>query len=63
MHMLNVISKKTRPSSRDAILGESHMKENIRLYAMDSHQIRSLTDKSTTVQQFTLRYIPLIEVN
>jgi len=44
-------------------LGESHIKENTRLYAMHSHQAQSLTSKSTTVQQLTLRYIPLIEVN
>jgi len=63
MHMLNAISKRTRPSSRDAILDESHMKESTRLYAMNSHQAQGLTCKSTTVQQLTSRYVPLIEVN
>jgi len=63
MHMLNVISKRTRPSSRDAILDEPHMKESMRLYAMNSQQAQSLTGKSTTVQQLTPRYVPLIEVN
>ena len=61
--MLNAISKRTRPSSRDAILGESHTKEKTRLYAMDSHQAQSLTCKSTTIPQLTPRYIPLIGVN
>ena len=61
--MLNAISKRTRPSSSDAILDESHMKESTRIYTMNSHQAQSLTGKSTTVQQLTPRYIPLIEVN
>jgi len=37
MHMLNVISNKTRPRSRDAIMIESHMKGSMRLYAINSH--------------------------
>jgi len=61
--MLNAISKRTRPSSRDAILDESHMKKNTRLYVMNSHQAQSLTGKSTTVSQLTSRYVPLINVN
>ena len=35
--MLNVISKITKPSSRDAIMDELHMKGSMRLYAMNSH--------------------------
>jgi len=31
MHMLNVISKRTKPSSRDAMMDESHMKGSLRL--------------------------------
>jgi len=61
--MQNAISKKTRPSSSDAILDESHMKESTRLYTVNSHQAQSLTGKSTTFQQLIPRYIPLIEVN
>ena len=38
------------------------MKENTRLYAIDSHQPQNLTSKSTTVQH-TPKYIPFIEVN
>jgi len=63
MHVLNAISKRTRPSSRYAILDESHMKESMRLYAMNSHQAQSLIGKSNTIQQLTSRYVPLIEVN
>jgi len=37
MHMLNAILKRKRPSSRDAILDESHMKTRTRLYAMNSY--------------------------
>jgi len=37
MHMLNAISKRITPSSRDAILDELHMKGSTRLYAMNSH--------------------------
>ena len=33
----NAISKRIRPSSRDAILDESHMKKSTRLYAINSH--------------------------
>jgi len=61
--MLNAISKRTRPSSSDAILDELHMKESTRLYAMNSHQAQSFTGKFTTVQQLTSMYAPLIEVN
>ena len=35
--MLNVISKRAKPSSKDAIFDESDMKGNMRLYAMNSH--------------------------
>jgi len=34
--MLNVISKRTEPSSRDAMMDESHKKGSMRLYAIDS---------------------------
>ena len=61
--MLKAISKRTRPSSRDAILDESHMKGMMRLYAINSHQAQSLTGKSTIVKQPTPRYVPLIKVN
>ena len=43
--MLNVISKKTEPSSRDAMMDESHKKGNMRLYAIDSQKAQSLTGK------------------
>ena len=61
--MLDAILKRTRPSSRDAILVESYMKESTRLYAMSSHQAQSLTSKSTTVKQLTPRYVPFIQAN
>ena len=38
MHMLNVISKRTKPSSRDAMMDESHMKGSMRLYVIDSQE-------------------------
>ena len=50
MHMLNVISKRTKPSSRDAIMDESHMKGSIRLYTMNSQKTQSLTGRTTTVK-------------
>jgi len=34
--MLNVISKKTEPSSKDAMMDKSHKKGSVRLYAKDS---------------------------
>jgi len=37
MHMPNVISKRIRPSSIDAIMDVLHMKGSMRLYAMNSH--------------------------
>jgi len=36
MHMLNVISKRTEPSSRDAMIDESHKKGSVRLYAIEN---------------------------
>jgi len=41
MQMLNVISKRTRPSSRDAMVDESHTKGNVRLYVMNSQGTKS----------------------
>ena len=35
--MLHVISKRTKPSPRDAIMDKAHMKGNMRLYTMNSH--------------------------
>ena len=63
MHMLNVIAKRTIPSSRDAIMDESHMKESMRLYVMNSHYAQNLTGNSTTIQQLTPRHVPLIKVS
>jgi len=37
MHMVNVISKRTRLCFGDAIIDESHMKGSMRLYTMNSH--------------------------
>ena len=36
--MLNVISKRTEPSSKDAMMDELHKKGNVRLYVMDSQE-------------------------
>ena len=41
MQMLNVISKRTRPGSRDAMVDESHTKGNVRLYVMNSQGTKS----------------------
>jgi len=38
MHMLNVISKRTKPSSGGAMMDESHMKGSMRLYVIDSQE-------------------------
>jgi len=53
MHVLNVISKKTKPSSRDVIMYESHIKGSMRLYATNSLWTQSLTGKSISVKQLT----------
>ena len=50
MHMLNVISKRTKPSSRDAMMDESHKKGNMRLYAIDGQKVQSLIGRTTTVK-------------
>ena len=36
--MLNMISKRTEPSSRDAMMDESHNKGSMRLYAIDRQE-------------------------
>ena len=50
MHMLNVISKRTKSSSRDAIMDESHKKGDMILYVMNSRKAQSLIGKYTTVK-------------
>ena len=48
--MLNVISKRTKPSSRHAMMDELHKKGCMRLYAIDSQKAQNLTSRTTTVK-------------
>ena len=50
MHMLNVISKRTKSSSRDAMMDESHKKGSVRLYAKIVKKAQNLTGRTTTVK-------------
>ena len=64
MKMLKAVSNRTRPSSRDTIMEESHKERCMRLYVMNSYQTqKSLTGKPTTIKQLTPRYVLLIKVN
>jgi len=40
MHMLNVISKRIKLSSRDAIMDESHIKGSMKLYVMNIQKLK-----------------------
>jgi len=48
--MLNVVSKRKEPSSRDAMMDESHKKGNVRPYAIDSQEGSKFTGRTTTVK-------------
>jgi len=44
-------------------MDESHMKESMRLYAMNSHQAQIRIDKTTTVKWRTQKDVPLVKVD
>ena len=45
--MLNVISKRTEPSSRDAMMDGSHKKGSVKLYAIDSQKRLKISQVET----------------
>ena len=51
MQMPNVISKRKMPSSKGVFIDESHKKENMRLYIMNSYYAQNLSGHSTQSAQ------------